>query len=134
MSATQSKYGEGLDRLPGDVLRDIERICGELEAAGDKYSEEREKLAGAEMLYEQAIASELLKLYNESKEDGSRLPAEDLRKAMAHSKISTQVWASYITSKAKVDALDKWIKTRQSILSAYQSELSQLKIEWTHAG
>jgi len=123
-----------VDRIPGDVLGDIDRICTELEAAGDRYSEEREKLARHEMLYEQAVAVELLKIYEASKDSGERLPAEDLRKAMAHTKIKGETWASYLTAKARVDALDKWIKTRQSILSALQSELSQLRVEWTHAG
>lgn len=85
------------------------------------------------MLYEQAIATELLKIYSESKDAGERLPAEDLRKAMAHSKVKGEVWASYLTAKAKVDAIDKWIKTRQSILSALQSELGQMRVEFTHA-
>lgn len=121
-----------MDRQPFHVLQDIERVTKELEQAGDKFAEVRIELAGAEQLYEQEFAKQLLIVYNRGKEEG-KVPAEDLRKAMAHAALDQRTWAKYLTKKAEVEAMKVGIGVRQSILSALQSELQQMRVEMTHA-
>lgn len=121
-----------MDRGPGEVLRDIERLCGELITAGDEFSRVCEYHAGAELVYQQDFNKELVRIYSEGKAEG-KIPAEDVRKAMAHANVQGKVWAEFLTSKAKKEALKVWIDTRQSVLSALQSELQQLRVEFTHA-
>jgi len=132
LSGSQDSNGTGLERSPGRVLEDIQRVCDELIQAGEDYTRDRVHLAGAELVYEQRFAQELLKVYNQGKVEG-KIPAEDVRKAMAHALVPGEIWSEFLTTKAKVEAKKIWIGTRQAVLSALQSELQQLRVEFTHA-
>lgn len=121
-----------MDREPGDVLRDIEKLNEELINLGDDYSTARIQFANLEFEYEKEIAKGLIEEYNAGLERG-KVPAEDIRRAKSHLALDTKVWKQYLVGKARCDALKSKISTRQSVLSGLQSELQQMRVEYTHA-
>lgn len=121
-----------MDRGPSEVLGDIERTNNDLIVSGDNFGIKRRELAKYQLIYEQSLYKEQIKIYNKGKEEG-KIPAEDMRKAMAHLAIDPEVWKRYLVSLAEVESLKKFIDTRQSVLTGLQSELQQMRVELTHA-
>lgn len=115
------------------ILDDIETLVDALGDAGDKYMQARKDAVRAEVTYEQAVAAERIKLLDEYRSAGERLPGEDVRNATIHSRIPKDVWADYLMAEAKVEALHRWIKTRESMLSGLQSQLAHLRVELANA-
>jgi hypothetical protein len=122
------------DRLPAHVLTDIQVVRGELRALGAQYTAARQALVRAEIAYEKAIAGAIIVLTSEYKKSGERLPAEDVRKALAHNAIDDEVWSTYLSTKAQVDSMEKLFKVHQSVLSGLQSELQMMKQELSLGG
>lgn len=121
-----------MDRGPGEVLADIERINSELIAGGVEFRTKRKELANNQLIYEQSVYKQQIKIYDKGKAEG-KVPAEDMRKAMAHLAIDPEVWKRYLVSLAEVEGLKKWLETRMSVLTGLQSELQQMRVEYTHA-
>jgi DNA-binding transcriptional regulator YiaG len=107
----------------------IDADARSLDAAGRRLAQAIQKLSGLEMQYEQAVQEQLVTLHHESKESGERLPAEDIRRALAHRKVSREVYGAYLASRAEVDALRAWCRATEASLSAKQSLLNAMKAE-----
>jgi hypothetical protein len=108
--------------------------AGALQAAIELGAERLEKAAGAihhatieageaEHAYEKALEKELLTIYHEAKRAGERMPAEDVRRAIAHEQIEDEVYALHLHKKAHLAAQEKLFKGLQAALSARQSLL-----------
>lgn len=121
------------DRNPGNVLDEIEKSRASLMSVGYTYTDVRRRHALAQLAYEKAMGKEYLKMLDEAKKSGNRVPAEDMRKAIAHSKIDEKLYEQFLLLSAEVEAADRLIRCEQANLSGLQSELSQLKVEFTHA-
>lgn len=120
-------------RNPAIVMQEMATLTNQMVQQRDQYYVTRYEQAQAEIAYDQAMTEQNVLLYHQCKESGDRLPAEDMRKALAHKAIDPAVYAAHLSKKAKAEAMDKAIKINQSILSALQSELSQMRVELSHA-
>lgn len=81
---------------------------------------------GIGLRFDIAVKDELATIYESHIEEGRRPPAEDIREAMAHRAVQTKrpdLWASYHSTKARIDALRSWIANQKSATSANQSIL-----------
>jgi hypothetical protein len=78
------------------------------------------------MQYEQAFEVEVLKVYHEAKRAGERMPAEDVRKAIAHEKMEDEVYAAHLLAKANLAALEKRHRALGMALTARMSLLKAL--------
>jgi hypothetical protein len=97
------------------------------EARVDPQSGELGEL-GTGLLFDIAIKDEIATIYSDAiqADPPRRPPAEDIREAMAHRAVQTkkpELWASYHTTKARIDALKTWISNQKSAISANQSIL-----------
>ena len=113
---------------------------GELEAArhrlmglGVDYAVARRQKAMAELDYERARGQVFVELFDKANAGEFKLPAEDVRKGLANMILDEKVYETYLLSSAEVDALDKLIRVEQANLTGLQTELAQLRIEYTHA-
>lgn len=116
-------------RLPHHVLSDIQAVRGALQELGSQYTAARRELVTAEIAYEKAIAGAIIVLTDKYKRDGERLPAEDVRKALAHNAIDDEVWSKYLEAKAKADSMERMFQVHRSVLSGLQSELNIMREE-----
>lgn len=118
---------------PTKLLDEIELSRSTLAAYGEAYSIDRRDLAKKQLAYEKAMGREFLKMVDEAKKSGGRVPAEDIRKATAHENIEEDVYKDYLMAVANVDIGDRLFKIETANLSGLQSELQQLRVELTHA-
>lgn len=113
---------------PSQVLGQVEAGANEIEKVSDDLATAIEAAADSELNYEGALAVELIRIKNDAARAGERVPAEDLRKAIAHKAICEQpegelLYANYLRDKAKAAALDKKLKGVLAATSARQSLL-----------
>lgn len=94
------------------------------EGAVDK---EGELKMGTGLAFDIAVKEELAAIYTMSIENDKRPPAEDIRAAMAERAVRTkkpELWGEYHTQKARIDALQMWIRNQRAAISANQSLLN----------
>lgn len=122
-----------MDKSPDQLMDEVEasRLC--LNDLGRNYATERRTLAKAQLAYEKAMGHQYLSMIHDAQSKGTRVPAEDMRKAIAHSKINQELYEKYLLALADVEGTDRIIRCEQSNLSGLQTELSQLRVEYTHA-
>jgi hypothetical protein len=114
---------------PGDLMVAIERDARALDNAGRELAKAIQKQGDLEMRYERARQEALIKILHDSLEAKERVPAEDLRGALAHQQIPIDVYEGFLAGKARVDALKAWSRATEHSLSARQSLLNALKAE-----
>lgn len=122
-----------MDRNVDSLLDELEKSRASLTAMGATYCQVRREKARAQLAYEKAMGKEFLTMLHEANKEGKRPPAEDMRKAIAHNKIGSDVYSKFLLAEADVDATDRLIKVESSNLSGLQTELQQLRVELTHA-
>lgn len=121
---------------PDALLQEIESLKGELSELGKSYGEARHTRAAMEQAYEKAIAKVYLTLLDPSEREKmglEKLPAEDMRKAIAHSQMDENTWSAYLMAEADMDSLDKMLRVKLAQLTGCQAQLNQLRAEFTHA-
>ena len=111
---------------PTSLTADVEKGAASLEKAADSYSKAVLRAERAENAYEREFQKKLLVVYHKAKESGERTPAEDLRRAMAHELIDSEVYAEHLESKALKEAMAVKFRALQSAVSARQSLLKVL--------
>lgn len=121
---------------PNGLLQEIESLKSELTSLGNEYAHARRQKAAMEQAYEKEIAKVYMTLLDpeaRGKLGLEKLPAEDMRKAIAHSQMDGNTWSAYLMSEADMEICDKKIKVTTAILTGCQAELNQLRVEFTHA-
>lgn len=122
-----------VNRNPGIVLDEIQQAREELAKLAGDYASKRDQLSAAEVARDKELSKSYLRLIDEVKNAGGRfekLPAEDMRKVIAHDEMDERVWASFIMLEGEVEGLDKLLKAKQAQLSSLQSELKWLESEY----
>lgn len=79
---------------------------------------------GLNLRYETAVQDELLAIHTNALQNGTRVPAEDLRTAMAERAVRTkypQLFADYQAAKTEIEAMKLWLANQRAVISGYQS-------------
>ena len=121
------------ERTPARLLDELATEMRELSEAAESFSQARRTLARCQYTYERQMAEQLINLQDEYREAGERLPGEEMRRAICHSRMSDDERSNLLMSEAEVDALEKIIRVKTSVVSALQSELSFLRTEFAQA-
>lgn len=116
------------DRTPYMVLDDMARCMAEMDRDRAEYRDALTRQASAKLAYEREMARQIVGIVNDHRSRGDRLPAEDVRKALALDSVDAQ-YAALLSSEADVEGLKRSIAVRQSVLSGLQSELAQMRLE-----
>lgn len=111
---------------PGALMNAVEDGASRLEAASDALYAAVKEAGEAERAYEQAFEQELLRIYHDSRRNGERMPAEDVRKALAHENVDDGVYAAHLMAKAELAAQEKLFRGIEKAVSARQSVLRAL--------
>jgi hypothetical protein len=121
---------------PNALLLEIESLKESLTSLGNDFSEARHTAAVTEQAYEKEVAKIYISLLDPKEREKmglEKLPAEDMRKAIAHSKMDENTWSAYLMSQADVESLTKLMKVKESVLTGCQAQLNQLRVEMSHA-
>lgn len=118
-----------IDTSPYQIMADIERGARELDAGGRTLAKAITEFAKVTQTYDAAIESEKIRIYHEARATGKRMPAEDIRTAMAHHAVDSAIYARYLSKQAEIEALKAWTKTLSSVLSARQTLLNVMRDE-----
>ena len=115
---------------PGAVINAIDEDAKALDTASKELYKAITNKAEKEQAYDQAFQTQLITIFNDCKTRGERMPAEDVRKALAHKEIPHKVYADYIIAVAQVEAMTARTRAitaamngRQSLLAALRDEL-----------
>lgn len=121
---------------PNALLQEIESLKEELSSLGNDYAQARRTKAAMEQAYEKEMAKVYMTLLDpeaRKKLGLEKLPAEDMRKAIAHSQMDENTWSAYLMAEADMEIADKQIKIKSSVLTGIQTELAHLRVEYAHA-
>lgn len=119
-----------------EILRDLDDACRQVQSKsvdldrglkkfGEAYiDDDGQLIQGTRLRYEVAIDEELLHIHQKAMEEGKRVPAEDLRGAMARLAVRTKhpdLVAEYEAQKTWINALKLSLSNQKSVISGYQS-------------
>lgn len=125
----------------GAVQVELEQAAQALDAASDELSgltqqfeggpdENGEWQPGPQLRYESAVDGHIAAIYEECVAHERRVPAEDVRAAMARARVEREqpdLFADYHRIRSRIEALQRWISARKASVSARQSILSAEK-------
>lgn len=114
---------------PHELMAQIEADAHSLDAGGRQLATAIRRSVDVTQAYEIAFESEKIRIYNAAKMSGERMPAEDIRNAIAHKAVDHAVYARFLTSQAEIEALKAWTRTVAAALSARQTLLNVLRDE-----
>jgi hypothetical protein len=108
---------------PGATLKAVDDGAERLEKAAESLHAAVLDAEKASQTYDEAYEKELLRIYDEAKKSGERMPAEDVRRALAHHRIESKVYIAHVETKAKLAAQEKLFRGLEKSVSARQSVL-----------
>jgi hypothetical protein len=114
---------------PPTLLAKLDADAAALDVAGKELAHAIGDAAKAAANYERAMQSALLELRDEHAKSGERMPAEDLRRAMAHQRIDRKLYGEHLTAQARVEGGKAYLRALTAAVSARQSVLSALRAE-----
>lgn len=107
----------------------IDRSAASLDDGGRKLAKSISRLGDLERDYNRAVECALIKLYDQAKRTGERLPAEDVRQALAHAEVPSDIYGAFLSAKAEVDAGKAWLRSLEAAVNARQSLLKAMRDE-----
>ena len=107
-------------------IESISKVLGKVAAEVGKVTDE---LAAAEIAYEDAFEGELEVVREEYEASEKRLPGEDVRRALIHSRIDRELYRAVKRLGGRQAALEKFGRLKSNELNGLQSELSMLRNE-----
>lgn len=111
---------------PVATVEAVDRGAEEIERAAADLAKAIHDKEVAEHAYLQAKEVELIKIYDAAKKAGERLPAEDVRQALAHRNLPEGVYKTHLVTKAAADGAEKLFRAKMQAVSARQSVLKAL--------
>lgn len=121
-----------------DIVRDLEDTAQRVKKAADRLyrltvevhggidQETGEVIQGVDSKWQDAYDAEIIAIESEAIANAVRPPAADIRQALARQRArdkSPTLYADYLRLTAEVEALQRWIATNKSVVSALQSVL-----------
>lgn len=114
---------------PVEVMASINAMADALDHASKEQYAAVIDLGVKEVVYRKAFEVEVVKLKIAADRGEERLPAEDVRKALAHSMLPAGVYEDYVAAAAKVDAMKARARAIESAMTGKQSVLKMLNAE-----
>jgi hypothetical protein len=111
---------------PGQVMSDVDAAPGKIEQAADNAAAADVAEAEATLVYDRAFEAQLLTIYHEAKRVGERMPAEDVRRAIAHDQMDDTVYAEHVMTKARASAANKQLRAALAAGSLLQTKAKAL--------
>lgn len=115
-----------MSRPPAVVLDELNVAMGEMVNRGKAYAAARRTLAIARADYDRAMTKELTTLRHEYREAGERLPSEEMRRAICHSRIGDE-YEVLLAAEAENETMERLLRADQSRISGIQTELKYLQ-------
>ena len=121
-----------------DIVRDLEDTAQRVKKAADRLyrltvevhggidQETGEVIQGVDSKWRDAYDAEIIAIESEAIANAVRPPAADIRQALARQRAREKnptLYADYLRLTAEVEALQRWIATNKSVVSALQSVL-----------
>lgn len=119
---------------PARLMQEISDDCAALDEASKELRRLVDRLALAELDYEDALDKALIEVEEEYRKRDEKLPSERQREAHARRKIDPQLRRDFLELKRRVELIEKWGRIKEKTLSGRQSELSFLKSEGNAPG
>jgi hypothetical protein len=110
-------------------MEQIENLASEIDTTGKQLAKAIKDASEMRVDYVRAFEGELIKIRDEHKESGERLPAEEMRAALAHQRLDRFIYAKHLTAEAHVDALKAYLRALEASTSARQSLLATMREE-----
>jgi hypothetical protein len=118
------------DLSPIVVMEAINHDCRLLDRLGRELADAIRDQATVERDYELAIERVKLELFDEYKSRKERLPAEDMRRALAHQRVNPDLYGRFLMARANANALKAHARTVEAALSGRQTLLGVLRAEY----
>lgn len=112
-----------------ELMGQIDQGCRILDRIGRELSDALQAFAITEREYTTAVEQEKLRIFHGHREKGERLPAEDLRDALAHQQIDSALYGRWLNGRAEINALRAHARAVEHSLSGRQSLLAAMKAE-----
>jgi hypothetical protein len=121
-----------------DIVRELEDTAQRVKKAADRLyrltvevhggidQETGEVIQGVDSKWQDAYDAEIIAIESEAIANAVRPPAADIRQALARQRARDKnptLYADYLRLTAEVEALQRWIATNKSVVSALQSVL-----------
>lgn len=119
---------------PAILMSEISQDCAALDEASKELKSFVDRLALAELDYEDAMDRALVAVEEEYRKRDEKLPSERQREAHARQKIDPGLRRNFLDLKRRVELIEKWGRIKEKTLSGRQSELSFLKAEGSAIG
>lgn len=114
------------DRPPAIVLAELGRAMRVMTERAEEYAQARRAVATFKGEYDQAMSTELVKLRDEYRSSGERLPSEEMRRAICHQRVGDQ-YRLMLAAEAEHEALARLVRSDSDLVSGLQSELRFLQ-------
>ena len=108
---------------PGELEVTVEEGASRLEAAAEALYHAHRQASEAELAYDKAFEIELLRIYDAAKQAGERMPAEDVRRAIAHRSMGEEAYTRHMKAKGELAGQEKLFKGLSGAVNARQSLL-----------
>jgi len=111
-----------------EIQMEIDRLCRAIGRVADELGGLIVSLGNAEIAYGDSFEDGLVQLVEDL--DGSRLPGEDVRRALIHRTPAVrEQWHEVRRLTRRIEALEKWSRKAESELTGRESQLRSLRAE-----
>jgi hypothetical protein len=119
-----------------EILEALDKASKGLQAASTELSElsqgfheahideNGEIVMGVGLQFDTSVRDEVAFLYTNAMDNGVKPPPADVREALALKAVQIkkpQLWVEYHRDKARIDALQSWVRNQRDVISANQS-------------
>jgi hypothetical protein len=119
---------------PLQVLKDLDGYANELDGLSKSLQQAQEMFVPVKAAYEDAMAEHEVRLWEEAKRAGEKMPREKLTERLGHRSLPIELWAEYVALTAKQDLLMRRVASLKSVIDGKRSVLSALREEMAAAG
>ena len=118
-----------MDASPMVVAQQINNASNELDSISKELQAASREYGDAKFEYEKASLTKAYELYGALAAGGTRLPAEDIRRATIAHAIGWEAYGRMLSAKAEVDALKARANGVEAVMNGKQSVLKALREE-----
>ena len=123
------------DRNPETVRQELNACRERIQTGAVALQKAIREKVDAEIEYDQEFIKADLNVYYTftNANPPLKLPSAELRRSLALDAMGHEPYAKHLKTKANAEAIQARLKAEYAIASALQSELSSLRVEYSHA-